>query len=149
LPSASSHAAYELRVGVHAFRFEPPDLFISDIRGDASTDEINEVTDELERFARRGTGKIFLVSHLSNLGVMTAEGRRAMMRVVPLLAGAVYIGASVRVRVTFSLVRKAAVLLHRIPDFPMIFMNSEAEARAWVEAQRLRDGLRRSSANSC
>jgi len=126
-----------LCIGNHRMRLEPPDIYLVAFDGDLSGAEIEQAYEAIERFARGKPG-VFAISEFSRAGRTTAEARRGLMKIAPLLLGSVAIGAPLHSRVTMSLIAKASALIRKGSPVRMAFVDSEDEARVWIEAERAR-----------
>jgi hypothetical protein len=120
---------YVLTVGAHTARFEPPDLYIFTRVGTVSAAEHARVAEELSRFAQ-GKRWVFAIVHVVSMGSASVEARRVVeRRILPLLSAAAYILSN-------PAHRMALAALYRPSGTPVAFVETEAEARAWVDAQR-------------
>jgi len=126
-------------VGNHSFRTEPPDVFSIRYSGDVLRAEAEEMTDAYEQFYKEGR-RIYLLLDLTRIGAIPAESRKlaAARAARRKNEHAVFFGASFTMRLVTRLVTKAIALARGEPDFS-VFVATEAEARAWIEAQRRGD----------
>ncbi len=127
-------------IGAHAIRAEPPDIFFLRIEGDMTGPEMERVLEEYDRFvAVHGRG--FWLSDGSKMGDLSVEARKLAARVRPAagLAAAVVFGTSFRQRLMATLLVKTAALFRSPAEvIPVVFVQTEQEARAWIDGQRRR-----------
>lgn len=129
--------------GRHEHRFEPPDLYVSRLDGDVSADDVRVQLDALLALARRAGHAMYWLADVRNMGTIAPEGRRAMgaassTEVREALAGSATFGAGFSKRVLVSLMARAVRVLHPEKSRPLIFVETEAEARAFLDEQRKR-----------
>jgi hypothetical protein len=125
----------EQHLGKHTLRFEPPDVYCITFVGDVSASEMIEYHAALTRFAE-GKRWLLAVGDLSRTASFSAEARRELVHLPPFVRGVGTFGMSTQVRLAVSLVYKAFTLLRRNSDTTVAFVETEAEARAWVAERR-------------
>jgi hypothetical protein len=127
----------ELRLGAHVVTFEPPDLITARLHGD--------ITEEMVRAFYRflaevtaGKGHIMVLIDLGDLGEILRETRRSVTRRpdLPPYRGMVFYNATFQARVTLKFLLLAVNLITRNRDNPLVFCDSEAEGRRWIEERR-------------
>lgn len=123
--------------GKHEHRFEPPDLYFCRVHGDVSGAEMQTQIDAIrELAARRGHG-IFWLSDIREMGILTPEARRAAAvassgEMNALLRGSAVFGGSFTRRVMVTLLARAVRLLRPNQSRPLAFVETEADARAYL-----------------
>lgn len=127
---------YEVRLGAHILRFEPPDLYLSIRNGDVSVAEMSDTTDEINRFAE-GKRWILAIIPMKRHGATSMAARNHLLRITPLLRGAAYVGASLQQRMAITGVTGDRNAPRKGADAPTTFVATEEEARAWIAARRL------------
>jgi len=131
-------------IGRHTTFFEPPDILFMRLSGPVSEEEAKEI-DRRHLAWVAGHPRVFFLLDLSELESIDPEGRKDASRTVrelPLAGVAIY-GAPMKARVLAKLVFTAMNLFksNAADRFPIEFVKSEAEARAWIEARRRALGL--------
>jgi hypothetical protein len=126
---------YEVRIGAHILRFEPPDLYLSLRDGDVSVTEMSVTTDEINRFAE-GKPWVLAIIHMKRHGSTSIAARNHLLRLTPLLRGAAYVGASLPQRMAITGVTDDRNAPRKGTDAPTTFVATEEEARAWIAARR-------------
>lgn len=136
--SSPLDAQYEVRVGGHLFRWEPPDIGYVSYLGDLQEPAAGEFSARSRRFTL-GRPYVFLIVDMAKLGKISAEARKQSAQGSKdlNLRGVAVIGASASMRIVAGLVSRAIDLLNRNPDNPTRFFETEAEARAWIAARRI------------
>jgi hypothetical protein len=130
-------------VGKHQHRFEPPDLYFCRLDGDVSKDEILAQIYALHALAQRAGHSIFWLADVRNMGILTAEARRAAAsasstEVRTALRGTAIFGAGFSTRVMVTLLSRAVRLLDPSKLRPLALVETEAEARAFLNEHRKR-----------
>lgn len=125
--------------GKHQHRFEAPDLYFVRTNGDVSESDMLAQLDALRALAPITKGGIFWLTDVRKMGTLTSEARRAAatasngdLRTV--LRGSAVFGASFGTRVMVTLLSRAVRLLSPVKSRPLAFVETEAEARAFLEA---------------
>lgn len=132
-------------IGAHSCWFEPPDLFRVRLVGDISPSDfegINQVA--LERSAR--AGHLFWLVDVTRAGSIEPEARRLMVQEAPppWVWGAAVFGLGFPQRVLLRMMQRAAALLG-VPGPLVEVCAGEAEALAWIAAERQRRTARRAA----
>ena len=126
-------------IGRHTTFFEPPDILFMRLSGPVSEEEAKEI-DRVHLAWAAGHPRVFFLLDLSGLESIDPEGRKDASRTVrelPLAGVAIY-GAPMKARVLAKLVFTAMNLFKAssADRFPIEFVDTEAEARAWIEERR-------------
>ncbi|WP_437809169.1 STAS/SEC14 domain-containing protein [Sorangium sp. So ce1078] len=120
---------------------EDPDGFLyTVVEGDLSDDMAREIAAACKRLSDSGR-EVLVLSDTRRVGTILPSARKVMaseMRAVRFDAIALF-GASFAVRVISTLAAKSVQILTQ-QSYPVQFFDTEAEARAWLGAQR--DALR-------
>ncbi|HVK68960.1 MAG TPA: STAS/SEC14 domain-containing protein [Polyangium sp.] len=127
--------------GTHLHRFESPDLYIVRIRGNVLGDDMRTQIEALRALAGRTGGGIFWIADVSAMGTITPQARRAAAAdefadVRELLRGSAVVGASFTARVVATLLVRAVRSLNPRRIRPVAFVETEAEARAFLNEYR-------------
>jgi hypothetical protein len=127
---------------------EEPDVVIGHFIGRVTVDDVQRIYEAQRRFSE-GKPHIFLLVDVSRLVHFTPEARRVAAQgpggkgeLVPIL-GSAFIGTSFHVRVLVALFFRAARVLSQVSNFPVRFVDSQAEALAWFDERRRELGLPR------
>jgi hypothetical protein len=136
-------------IGRHTTYFEPPDILYMKLSGPVSEEEAKEI-DRRHLAWSKDHPRVFFLLDLSQLESIDPEGRKDASRTVrelPLAGVAIY-GAPIKARVLAKLVFTAMNLFkaNAADRFPIEFVKSEAEARAWIAERRRALGLPGASA---
>lgn len=123
--------------GPSVFRFEPPDVVHVETVGDVSADEMGALLREMGRLAA-GRPYFFLLDDISRIGKISPEARKRATEQVDslLLRGIAVYGASFPQRVIATLLAKLLALFGKFGERPVVIVETEAQARAWVETRR-------------
>jgi hypothetical protein len=124
-------------------RFEPPDLYIIRMNGDVSADDMRMQIDALRAIAQRTGGGVFWLCDVTQMGALSPEARRTAAEaskkgVQDVLRGSAVFGASFATRVMVGLMVRAVRILKPGKHRPLAFVETEAEARAFLDEQRKR-----------
>jgi hypothetical protein len=122
--------------GPHTLAFEEPDLVRFVFRGEMEAKEQQEMQDFVQELRARH-GPLYLLGDLRQSTGFSPRARRRLgqtPRSVPYLAMA-FFGASFSMRALFNMLSRAYVLLSRTP-VPTVFVETEQEAREWLNQQR-------------
>ena len=127
------------QIGRHATYFEHPDVIFMRLAGPVSEAEANEII-VYHRTWGEQSPRVFYLLDLSELESIDPEGRKEASRTVRMLplAGVAAYGAPVKARVLAKLVFTAMNLFKARTDsgFPIEFVDTEAEARSWIDERR-------------
>jgi hypothetical protein len=126
---------YELRIGVHTFRFEPPELYLATLTGDVELPDMTEMLNAVSQFGE-GKRRIFGIVDVSRVGSVSLPARKASTQIPRNILGLAILGGSFRLRLIISLLNKANSLLRREAPGLLAFFGTEAEARAWIDDYR-------------
>jgi len=130
-------------IGKHQVRFEPPDVFFARIDGDVSADDVRMQLEMLHALAKRVGHPIYWLTDVRNMGTIASEGRKAMAaasstEVRDALAGSATFGAGFSKRVLVTLMARAVRVLQPGSSRPLAFVETETQARAFLDEQRQR-----------
>lgn len=83
-------------------------------------------------------GRLFVINDMRRTGIPPADARRWMAEWARthVVTGIANFGASLPIRMLQSLLLHAAALIGSRPEIPTVNLGDEAEAFAWVAAQR-------------
>jgi len=127
------------RIGRHATYFEQPDVIFMRLAGPVSEAEATEIN-VFHRAWGEQYPRVFYLLDLSELESIDPEGRKEASRTVRMLplAGVAAYGAPIKARVLAKLVFTAMNLFKAssADRFPIEFVDTEDEARAWIEERR-------------
>ena len=123
--------------GPSVFRFEPPDIVYVETVGDVTEAEMGALLREMGRLTA-GREYFFLLDDISRVGKISPEARkRASDEVDALpLRGIAVFNATFSQRVIATLLARLLTLFGKFGDRPVVIVETEAQARAWVEARR-------------
>jgi hypothetical protein len=130
------------QIGPHRFKFEPPDIIHMALDGDVDAVHIAAVFDGVGEEVFR-LANPYILRDARKGGAPTRDAREffAKDNRIQRLAGVVSYGASFHVRVVVAMVDKALRILR--PESPRIhFFATYEEARAWIEADKIRRSRR-------
>lgn len=135
LPLDSETRSNLVPVGEQITGFEEPDLIYMKLSGTVTEDEVR-VINEMQIDFSRGRERVFFLVDLSELESLSNSVRRAAIEALnkmPVGGLAVY-DAPLTARVLAKLLVTGMRLFGKY--LPLQFLDSEAEARAWIEQQR-------------
>jgi hypothetical protein len=121
----------EERVDAHILRFEPPDLVFGYFVGEVS----EEAVKAMARMYDLAPGKLYGIMLTSRMGSMTSGARRAI-RSLRIADGVAIVGASRQMELVLSLLKKVLMIANLGKNLPVIFVQTEEEARKWVDRLR-------------
>ncbi|MDI1479303.1 hypothetical protein [Polyangium sp. y55x31] len=127
---------------------EEPDLAIAHYVGHVTADDIRRLTAIRMRFCE-GKPYVFLLIDLHRMVHITPEARRVAAETsgtpddTVVIHGVAIVGASFQFRVLGSMLFRGIRLLRRTSGFPVHFVDTHAEARAWFDERRRELGLER------
>lgn len=131
-----------LSFGQHRHRFESPDIYYSCIRGDVSGSDMATQIRTLKGISERQGHSIFWLADVRHIGALTAEARHAAATMSKTtearvaLRGSAVFGAAFGTRVLMNLLVRAIQVLNSDKLRPLAFVDTEAEARAFLATQR-------------
>jgi hypothetical protein len=128
-----------LHVGSHRVRFEPPDLVCVSWEGAVMPAHITALYDAMETFAA-GRPRLLMLHDLRRSGSLDRETRRLTIEDprARLIAAHANVGGSFPLRVLATMLWKAMHAISGGHQARAGFFDSEAEARAWLLAERAR-----------
>ncbi|MDI1450748.1 hypothetical protein [Polyangium sp. 6x1] len=139
-------SSFEEPFGSHRIRFEAPDRICTVLDGPLSVEEAEAIIGRIYELGRKH-GPLLSMLDVARYASSGERVRQVFLRGsterIPVRAGAIF-GASFPTRVAMSMVLTAGA--HILPSrfsFPVTFTATEAEARAWLEAHRPADSVRR------
>jgi hypothetical protein len=129
--------------GSHMHRFEPPDLYFTRMNGEVSEDDVRTQFEAIRTLSKRTGHNILWLSDVRKMGSFTPEARRVVAEETrkDALAGvraSAAVGASFTTRVLLTLLLRAIRMLRPDKHRPWTFVETEAEARAFLDEQRKR-----------
>jgi hypothetical protein len=134
-------APREWTIDTHLIRFEHPDNLYVRIDGDVSTEAVRQLADICRDIAARQP--FYLVADLTHVGTVSSEARQhASKHIRPdWYLGVAYIGANL---ITKAAAKGLAVALYITgkTSFDIAFVANETEARAALEKQRAKRGVK-------
>ncbi|MDI1431081.1 STAS/SEC14 domain-containing protein [Polyangium sorediatum] len=135
--STDDDASERRSIGPHLVWIEPPDVLHTRIDGDITREHVKELLDALGTFPR--AERIYILRDARGGGMPTREAREALIKGLPLdrLAAVVSYGASFQARTLLTMLDHAMRVL-RPGKTRFVFFETEAEARAFLEADRTR-----------
>lgn len=121
----------------HHVSFEPPDVLRVVVRGDVAVSDVRDIVIAMDRTAAGLRSPLALVD-VTEMGDVPPGVRAFAARNPPRLPmhGVAIHGASFQTRVLTKLILSAIKLLSPSLVHPFVFVRTEAEARAWLEARR-------------
>lgn len=126
------------QVGAHQAQLESPDVFLLRAVGDVSEEETMQLI-ALAQPRGAGEGPHFWLVDATHIGHLTPQARRraGSWPVPPWHWGTAVFGVSFAQRLLASMLWGAAKVLRRDVE-PVVLFAEEAEARAWIAAERER-----------
>lgn len=125
-----------MKIGNHDIAIEEPDLLLVRVTGAVSVRDVEAFCAAVLSVCQGRPRMLFLVD-VSGIGEFGSLARRRLaeeMRPVP-SRGVVFVGAGFGTRVVLQMLIHAVRLLTG-RDNPSAFFDTEAEARAWIQATR-------------
>jgi hypothetical protein len=128
-----------LDISPHRASFEPPDIIRVFWDGPASAEAINDLYTWSESLFPDGR-RYFVIADMTRIDPVDAAARKgaASDPRARRMAGLAIIGASFQLRVVMGMFMKALELFYGDEICRMEFFDLEAEALAWVDAERAR-----------
>jgi hypothetical protein len=129
---------YWEQIGDHLFRVYEPDVFFMRLRGDIGALDVIQMLTECDRIAA-DRPPLFWVNDAAELGDIPVEARTIASKAHTDASVAAYIifGAKFNQRLAATLLVKSAAFFRRPGgDVPVVFLDTEADARAWIAAHR-------------
>ena len=135
-PDSKPDVPAEIFAGPHRVWLEPPDLVCAKISGDVKPGHLRISTD-FQRAVAATTGQIFFLADVRDLGTIDVATRKDVghLRTVP-YQGLVIYGATFRARLLMKMLLSTIRLFSSELDGILVFVESEAEGRRWIEARR-------------
>ncbi|HVK65045.1 MAG TPA: hypothetical protein VM694_11240 [Polyangium sp.] len=141
----STSSSFEERFGPHRLRFEAPNQICTVLDGSLSVEEAQGIIDRIYELGRKH-GPLLSMLDVARYTTSGERVRQVFLRGsterIPVVAGAIF-GASFPIRIAMSMVLTAGA--HILPSrfsFPVTFVATEAEARAWLASHRPADSER-------
>src|ERR1700688_1761175 len=130
--------AYEPNIGNQITYFEPPDIFVLKLRGGVTWEEGSEINRRHREWGKTLDRAFYLID-LAELDRIDAEVRKdatSTLAEIP-LRGMVGYSAPIKAKVIAKLIFTALNLFSNKADrIPLHFTDTEAQARAWIDARR-------------
>jgi hypothetical protein len=127
------------QIGRHATYLEHPDVIFMRLAGPVTQEEAAEIN-VFHRAWGQQYPRVFYLLDLRELEAIDPEGRKEASRTVRMLplAGVAAYGAPIKARVLAKLVFTAMNLFKAstAERFPIEFVDTEDEARAWIDERR-------------
>lgn len=126
------------QIGKHVTGFEEPDILFMKLIGEVSDEEVKAINQTHLDYGQKAKHLFYLIdlSELDNLSPGVRKQASEVVRVLPLRGTAIY-GAPLRARVLAKLMLTASNMFRGGKNTnPVEFVNSEEEARAWIEKRR-------------
>lgn len=117
---------------------ELPDIVHMQLRGKCTLEECQQLNEAHLEYAK-DVENFFYIIDLSDLEDLPANVRKEASETVKILPlrGTVVLNAPLRARVLAKLLLTAANLFKRGPESnPVVFADTEADARVWIEKRR-------------
>jgi hypothetical protein len=126
----------EGRISQHTNRFIPPDVIYMKVVGDLNDADGHEINRQHAELGK-GVDGLFFVCDISELESVTSATRKEAVEIQKELAiaGAVILKAPLKARIFAKLILTASNLF-RAEKMPVVFVDTEEEAWAWIEQQR-------------
>jgi hypothetical protein len=130
-------ALSEVRAGPHLMRFEQPDVCHILVEGNLDAADARVLFAEINQFLHRKRW-LLLIVNMRSAGILSVEARQAALELSPGVQGAAIVGAGGRMAVVLTLLNKAFNMVHRRRGHSQRigFMDTEVQARAWVNERR-------------
>ena len=117
---------------------ELPDIVFMTLRGKVTLEECQQLNESHIAFSKE-VDHFFYIIDLADLDDLPANVRKEASETVKILPlrGTVVLNAPLRARVLAKLLLTAANLFKRGPESnPVVFADTEADARVWIEKRR-------------
>jgi hypothetical protein len=124
-------------IGPHRVWIEPPDVLHTQIDGDIKGEHVQGLLDALAAFPRGQ--RIYVLRDARRGGVPSREAREQLVKDLPIdhVTAVISYGAPFQARVILTMLGHAMRVLR--PSHPrFLFVDTEADARALIEADRAR-----------
>lgn len=131
----------EVWIGTHRLRFTPPDTIRLWWKGTACRHDFLRI---LEWSTVQLVGRpYFVIADLSQLTNIEADARELAARDTRMhdIMRVAMLGASFHIRVVVSMITRAMELFYKEQRGKMRFFDNEADALAWLKAERTRLGF--------
>lgn len=127
------------RVGKQSTYFEEPDIIFMKMVGDVSAEEGLAINTKHTEYAE-GRSRVFYLIDFSELESIPAPVRKAASETIKEfpLEGLAIFGAPLKARVLAKLILTAMKLFkgQDAAGAPVVFLDNEEEARAWIDKRR-------------
>lgn len=126
---------YTVQVGPHRLEYEPPDVVHVHYVGEVELEHFKVVDEALRRI--QAPLRAYLLRDGRQGGAMSAETRAYMAKHIDpsTIAATITYGSSFHTRTVMQMLNKAMVLLHD-KHTNALFLDTEEEARAWIDEHR-------------
>lgn len=124
---------WEQNVSAHVIRFTPPDLFTVHLDGEIVPEQIAPFA---ELIGRAGS-TFYMIVHAEKLTAV-ASGVKRKVGDLPRASAVAYVGASLQMKLVFSLINRIYTMLRFGKSSPITFVASGEEARQWIDDLRRR-----------
>lgn len=121
--------------GAHAVSFEPPDVVVVSYTGDLAEDQMSEIAAAIARHGR-GAPRLLAIHDMTRLGAVAKGIEAAVVESTLLTRGAAFVNASAKPQLLHALIAAAYRPAHRDNHVPLLFFDTQAEARGWIEKRR-------------
>ncbi|MBK9259091.1 MAG: hypothetical protein IPM54_04580 [Polyangiaceae bacterium] len=129
--------------GSHTHRFEPPDVYFTRVNGNVTGDDMRTQVEAIRALSQRAGRPMFWLVDVSKMGTVSAEARQLAAAASkgeeqPILGGSFIFGASFTTRVVVGMLLRAVRLIKPAKQRPTVFVETEAQARAFLDEHRKR-----------
>jgi hypothetical protein len=128
----------EPKIGLHTTCFEEPDIIYMQLVGPCSYEEGHEVNLRHLRYGEEHDRLFFLIDleKLENIDPAVRKEAGLVLRSIPLRGAALY-KAPLKARVIAKLILTAMNTFRRPEEkVPVVFVDTEEQARAWIDERR-------------
>lgn len=124
-------------VGTTTIHLEPPDIVRLKAEGDLSAEDMARIFAEITRLTVTQS-RYFVLTDISGLGKISPDARKRASEQIDTLrvCGGAAFGATFPQRVLVTLLSRVLSLFGNFADRPLVIVETEAQARAWIEARR-------------
>ena len=124
-------------MGPTIVHFEPPDVVRIDAVGDISGDAMDRLIADITRLTAE-QDRFLVLTDISRIGKISPEARKRASEQVETLriCGGAAFGATFPQRVIVTLLARVLSLFGNHSERPLVIVETEAQARAWIETRR-------------
>jgi hypothetical protein len=135
MDTSKPNAEQSFQIGLHRFRFEPPDVLFMHFEGPVQAAEFHEFYATALKL--KPEGQIFLVRDARHGGLLDSKMRTAVINTADpeRLAAIITYGSSFQLRVVVTMLAKAMRVIRKSVPL-VVFVDSEDDARAWIATHR-------------